>query len=107
MITTQDVGQEDSRKAGELRGAGLHCHQGQEPSGGPARPQEGFELYWVGPGQRVNDPGRGWAAFAAGSEQEGLGQGPGQTHIGQCQDSLPKALLYSVTLGTPCTHTTM
>ena len=34
MITTQDIRQEGSRKAGEPRGAGLHGHQGQGPSGG-------------------------------------------------------------------------
>lgn len=34
MITTQDIRQEGSRKAGEPRRAGLHCHQGQGPCGG-------------------------------------------------------------------------
>lgn len=35
MITTQDIGQEGSRKAGRLKGVGPHCNQGQGAIWGP------------------------------------------------------------------------
>lgn len=75
MITTHDIGQEGSRKAGKLKGAGPHFTKARGPSGGlpgAARPQEELRPYWVGPGWRVKEPGTHWA----GSRQEGLGQGP-------------------------------
>lgn len=70
MINTQDIRQEGSRKAGEPRGAGLHCHQGQGPSGGlqgAAGCQQRLGHAGFGTVGRVKEPGPCQTASAAGS----------------------------------------
>lgn len=86
LITTQDIGQEGSRKAGKLEGLGPTVIKARGHLGARSeltahcRPHKEFGWYagWD-LGRGMEEPGTHWAASTAGCGQEGLGEGPGKT----------------------------
>ena len=72
MITTEDIGQEGSKKAGKLKGGGPHHHQGQGAiwgTAGSCQASGGIKAILGGTWVEVKEPGTHWA----GNRQEGLG----------------------------------